>query len=247
MPVEVGDVVVVDEMGAEIAAAEPEFGRRLVEDPLAAAPEDARVVGPEIGGVEDPGALFVDLVEADPLVDVGGCAHCGRTYWPSSARRDWRVSGSGEVVVHRTDRARTLADGGRDPLHRTVAHVADGEHAGLRGLEREQFDAGAHERGDVTIGHDEAVIVEFDDPVSQSVNGAAPMKENMPEARRRRRVGASVRRRSGRSRLDGDLGERLFAVQLDHLRAWTHGDVRRRRRSGRSGSSTSTPSGRRRG
>ena len=72
-------VVVVHQMGAEAAAPETELRRRLVEDPLAAAAEDARVVRPQVRGVEDPGALLVDLVEADPLVDVGRNRHGERT------------------------------------------------------------------------------------------------------------------------------------------------------------------------
>ena len=71
VPIEVGDVVVIDEVGTEAATPEAEFGCRFVEDALAAAAEDARVVRAQVRGVEHPRALFVDLVEADPLVDVG--------------------------------------------------------------------------------------------------------------------------------------------------------------------------------
>ncbi len=69
---EVGDVVVVDEVGAVAAAPVLEFRCGLVEDPLAAASVDAHVVRPQVGGIEDPGALFVGILETHPLVEVVG-------------------------------------------------------------------------------------------------------------------------------------------------------------------------------
>ena len=43
-----------------------------------------------------------------------------------------------QVAVDEVDRHRTLAHGGRDPLHRVEPHVAGREHAGHAGLERER-------------------------------------------------------------------------------------------------------------
>ena len=67
-----------------------------------------------------------------------------------------------QVQVHDADRARSLADGRRDPLHRRQPHVAGGEHAGAARLEQERRPAQrparpvAGERGDVGPGEDEA-------------------------------------------------------------------------------------------
>ena len=69
---EVGDVVVVDEVGAVAAAALLELRCGFVEDSLAAAAVDAHVVRPQVRGVEDPGALLVGILEAHPLVQVVG-------------------------------------------------------------------------------------------------------------------------------------------------------------------------------
>ena len=71
----------------------------------------------------------------------------------------------GEVVVHRAHRARSLADRGRDPLERAVAHVADREHAGHRRLERQRVAASrtsgpTHVVGQRSIGEDETAGVE---------------------------------------------------------------------------------------
>ncbi len=69
---EVGDVVVVDEVGAVAAAPVPELRGGLVEDPLAAAAVDAHVVRPQVAGIEHPGTLFVGIFETHPLVEIVG-------------------------------------------------------------------------------------------------------------------------------------------------------------------------------
>ena len=55
----------------------------------------------------------------------------------------------GEIGVQRGDHLGALADGGGDPLDRSGAHVADGEHAGAVGFQRvtplAAVIAGAHE------------------------------------------------------------------------------------------------------
>ena len=69
---QVGDVVVVDEVGAVAAAALRQLGGRLVEDPLAAAAEDAAPVRTQEAGIEHPRALLVGIFETHPLVEVAG-------------------------------------------------------------------------------------------------------------------------------------------------------------------------------
>ncbi len=76
---QVGDVVVVGEVGAVAAAALLQLGSRLVEDALAAAAVDARVVRTQVGRVEHPGAVLVGIFEADPLVQVVGPGVSTRT------------------------------------------------------------------------------------------------------------------------------------------------------------------------
>ena len=66
------DVGFVNEVCSELTATLLEFGGRLVEDAFTAAPEDANVIRSEVRGVEDPGAVLVGIVEADPFVDVKG-------------------------------------------------------------------------------------------------------------------------------------------------------------------------------
>ncbi len=56
------------------------------------------------------------------------------TSWPG-ARAPWRSVGEGEVLVDRADRGGSLADGGRHPLGRAGAEVADGEQPRLARLE----------------------------------------------------------------------------------------------------------------
>ena len=86
MSLQVLDVVVVGEVGAVAAAAELQLRCRLVEDALATAAVDARVVRAEICRVEQPGAVLVGVLEADPLVQIvrrwGGVSagHSGRSY-----------------------------------------------------------------------------------------------------------------------------------------------------------------------
>ena len=79
-----------------------------------------------------------------------GAARCMSA--PHHIPRRWssRSDDAREVIVHRTHRARSFADRRRDPLQRAVAHVADGEHARHRRLERQRVARG--ERGPVRIG-----------------------------------------------------------------------------------------------
>ena len=67
-----GLVVLVDEVGAVAAAALLEVGGGTGEDALAAVAVDAGPRAGEEREVEDPGALFVGVFEADPLVEVVG-------------------------------------------------------------------------------------------------------------------------------------------------------------------------------
>ena len=67
---DVGDVLLVDEVGPVAAAPELELRGRLVEDPEAPLAVDAPVVGAQERGVEHPGALLVGVLEADPLMNV---------------------------------------------------------------------------------------------------------------------------------------------------------------------------------
>lgn len=80
------------------------------------------------------------------------------TLTPSSADRR-------QVLVHRPHRAGPLADGGRDPLERTVPDIADGEDTRDGGLEgqgiaRRERRAGDDRVGERTIGEDEPRGVE---------------------------------------------------------------------------------------
>ena len=77
---DVGDVVVVDEVGAVAAAPLGQFRRRRVEHPLAPLPVDAAVVRAQERGVEHPCALLLGILEADPLVQVVGPARGHRRH-----------------------------------------------------------------------------------------------------------------------------------------------------------------------
>ena len=65
-------VVLVDEVGAVAAAALLELGGGPGEHALAPVAVDARPRAGEERDVEDPGALFVGVLEGDPLVEVVG-------------------------------------------------------------------------------------------------------------------------------------------------------------------------------
>ena len=69
---DVGDVVLVDEVGAVAAAPLLHLGGAGVEDALAPVAVDAAVVRAQERGVEHPRALLVGVLEADPLVQVVG-------------------------------------------------------------------------------------------------------------------------------------------------------------------------------
>ena len=69
----VGDVLLVEQVGAVAAAPLDEVAGILGQDALAAGTEDAGPAALEIGEVEAPRPLFVRRVEADPLVRVSGC------------------------------------------------------------------------------------------------------------------------------------------------------------------------------
>jgi len=69
---EVRDVVRVDEVGTVTAASEVLVGGGLVEDALAAGSVDAGVARAEEGRIEQPRAVLVGVLEADPLVQIGG-------------------------------------------------------------------------------------------------------------------------------------------------------------------------------
>src|SRR3989442_6518783 len=69
-------------------------------------------------------------------------------------RDDGRAARLGEEGVQRRDDLRSLPDRGRDPFHRTGAHVADGEHAGPAGLEGPAIGA------DIRTGAHEPLVVE---------------------------------------------------------------------------------------
>jgi hypothetical protein len=89
---DVGDVVVVDEVGAVGAAALLHLGCWGVEDARAAHPVDAAVVGPQERGVEDPRPQLGRVLEGDPLVQVvGGRRHRPGTLLPRGPVRGPQV------------------------------------------------------------------------------------------------------------------------------------------------------------
>ena len=71
-PLDGAGVLLAGEVGAVGAAALDQLGGRPGEDALAAVAEDARPGADQEGHVEEPGALLVGIVEADPFVGIGG-------------------------------------------------------------------------------------------------------------------------------------------------------------------------------
>ena len=91
--------------------------------------------------------------------------------------------------MHRSHRARSFADRGRDALHRTLPHVADREHAGQRRLERQGrarrvLGAGRDRVGQRAVGEDEAVAVERDAVAEPAGRGLGADEAEQPGARR---------------------------------------------------------------
>src|SRR5512142_802799 len=90
----------------------------------------------------------------------------------------------GQCEVDRPDRARALADGGGNPLHRPRPHVTGGEdtgHAGLVG----QWSATQQLPGRAEVVARQVAVrmnpsSSTATPRSQSVAGWAPMKQNSP-------------------------------------------------------------------
>ena len=92
-----------------------------------------------------------------------------------------------EVLVDEAHDHRALADGGRHPLHRTAAHVTDGEHAGSGRLERQRPAARtvAMGRRPPPLRARRARSRRSSRPTaspSQLVCGSAPMKTNTARA-----------------------------------------------------------------
>ena len=89
--------------------------------------------------------------------------------------------------MHGAHRARSLADRGGDPLDRAVAHVADGEHAGHRRLERQRVARPANVASPRTVSGSERSVrtkplaSSATASSSQAVAGSAPMKQKSPE------------------------------------------------------------------
>ena len=71
-PLDGPGVLLAGEVGPVGAAALHQLGRRPGEDALAPLAEDARPGAGQEGHVEEPGALLVGIVEADPFVGIGG-------------------------------------------------------------------------------------------------------------------------------------------------------------------------------
>src|SRR5437867_11245665 len=78
-------------------------------------------------------------------------------------RDDGWAARLGEEGVQRRDDLRSLPHRGRDPFHRTRAHVADGEHAGPAGLEWPAIGA------DIRTGAHEPLVVERDVAAGQPI------------------------------------------------------------------------------
>ena len=102
----------------------------------------------------------------------------------------FRASDLVEVLVDEADGHGALADGGGHPLDRPAAHVADGEHAGLAGLQQQRPAAAALP---ARVGAASAPVRTKPSSsraswsASQPVCGSAPMKTNRARAASRRR------------------------------------------------------------
>ena len=84
-------VLLVDQMGAVAAASLHELGCGAGEDALASLAEDALPIAGQETDVEDPGALLVLVLEADPLMGVdGGSRHDKDDTWSADTRATWR-------------------------------------------------------------------------------------------------------------------------------------------------------------
>jgi len=70
-PLDGAGVLLAGEVGAIGATTLDQLRGRTGEDALAAVPEDARPGTDQEGHIEEPGALLVGIVEADPFVGIG--------------------------------------------------------------------------------------------------------------------------------------------------------------------------------
>ena len=138
----------------------------------------------------------------------------------------------GEALVHRAHGARTLADGGGDALHRAVADVAGGEHAGHGRLKWQRRRCPRGQRPhQLTIGEHEPILVEQHAVTQPARRGLRADEAEQPRAGNRLLL-------AGRGVPQRHLVQMILTRKCIDFDAGQEVDLRDRPRFARSGTGT---------